>query len=144
VNDQFIKEKYWNDLFENRTTNLPSDTLLLKDIIYFKNGKLLEVGAGEGRNTQIFIEKGFEITSIDFSEIGINKMRQRYSNSKIRILKIDLQKDFDKLLGFMYDSIVIIHSFLSIDIFMKLWKLLNTNGTIYINSFASSKLKCER
>jgi SAM-dependent methyltransferase len=135
MKDQFTNEKYWNDLFENRTTNIPGDKFLLNDIKYLKNGKLLEVGAGEGRNTKIFLENGFEITSIDFSKIGIEKMKERYSNYKIKVLQMDLKKKFDILQDCIYDSIVIIHSFLSIEIFMKLYKMLNIDGTIYINTF---------
>jgi SAM-dependent methyltransferase len=135
MKDQFTNEKYWNDLFENRTTNIPCDKFLLQDINYLKNGKLLEVGAGEGRNTKIFLENGFEITSIDFSKIGIEKMKERYSNYKIKVLQMDLKNEFDILQDCIYDSIVIIHSFLSIEIFMKLYKMLNINGTIYINTF---------
>jgi hypothetical protein len=31
MKDQFTNEKYWNDLFENRTTNIPGDKFLLND-----------------------------------------------------------------------------------------------------------------
>jgi cyclopropane fatty-acyl-phospholipid synthase-like methyltransferase len=141
MNDLFTKEKYWNDLFENRTTNIPYDRFLQNDIKYLKPGKLLEIGAGEGRNTQLFLDKGFDITSIDFSSIGIEKMKQRYSNNKLEILLIDLNNDFYKLQDFVYDSVVIIHSFLSFEIFKKLWKMLNTDGTIYINTFLKESVE---
>jgi len=62
-------------------------------------------------------------------------MKERYSNYKIKVLQMDLKKKFDILQDCIYDSIVIIHSFLSIEIFMKLYKMLNIDGTIYINTF---------
>ena len=39
-------------------------------------GRALDVGAGEGRNAVWLAEQGWEVTAVDFSEVGLAKGRQ--------------------------------------------------------------------
>lgn len=71
---------------------------------YVKEGKGLDLGAGEGIRTQFFFHKQKDITTADFSENGINRLDKRGFKS----LYIDLNKfpyplkneDFDNILMF--------------------------------------------
>ena len=51
-------------------------TQIVKSLLKYKKlGKVLDLGAGEGRNSIFLAEKGFDVTAIDISEIGINKLK---------------------------------------------------------------------
>jgi SAM-dependent methyltransferase len=40
-------------------------------------GRALDLGAGEGRTTVWLAERGWQVTAVDFSEVGLDKGRQR-------------------------------------------------------------------
>ncbi len=42
---------------------------------------LLELGAGQGRDTFHFARRGFDVTAVDFSETGLEAIRRRAANS---------------------------------------------------------------
>lgn len=44
---------------------------------YIASGKVLELGAGEGRNTLFLAEHGFDVTATDISSVGLEKLRKR-------------------------------------------------------------------
>jgi len=43
--------------------------------------RLLELGAGQGRDTFHFIRRGFDVTATDFTESGLDSIRSRASDS---------------------------------------------------------------
>ena len=39
--------------------------------------KILELGCGQGRDTFLFLQRGFEVTGLDYAEAGLRQMQER-------------------------------------------------------------------
>lgn len=61
-----------------------------------KNGKILCVAEGEGRNALHLLKCGFQVTAIDLSEVGAEKAKKRASEEGFDLdYRIVSLKDFD-------------------------------------------------
>ena len=50
---------------------------IVSDIIKYKtSGSVLELGAGEGRNSLFLAEQGFDVTAQDVSQVGLGKLNK--------------------------------------------------------------------
>ncbi|MBT3940602.1 methyltransferase domain-containing protein [Candidatus Woesearchaeota archaeon] len=60
-------DSYWGLKPSKLVLNIPN---------YRKSGSVLDVGAGEGRNALYLASKGFDVTAMDISTVGISKIEQ--------------------------------------------------------------------
>lgn len=60
------------------------------------NGKvnILELGAGQGRDTRYFLEKGLNLIVMDFSDIACAQLRHNFGD-RITVVKRDISKGID-------------------------------------------------
>jgi ubiquinone/menaquinone biosynthesis C-methylase UbiE len=108
-----------------------------------KNIKILEIGCGNANNTWYLCNEGFDVYSIDISEVGIElaKMTLQKWNKHATIIKTDmLELDFEDN---FFDTVVDIFSsncltMKEFDIYInKIYKILKPNGVYY--SYTPSK-----
>jgi len=100
----------WNEVFRLGTQyNSKPNKLLMEAISSRTPGKALDVGMGQGRNAIALAEKGWSVTGIDISEVGVSKAMQAASERGLKITGIieDVDKfDFGKeqwdLMAFIY------------------------------------------
>ena len=52
------------------------NSLLVQAVKYVREGKALDIGAGEGRDAIFLAKNGLEVTAIDISQEGLNKVKQ--------------------------------------------------------------------
>jgi SAM-dependent methyltransferase len=98
-----IEEKIkWNEKHRFLTPKPPSKLL---EFVPSKKGKALDLGGGYGRNAKVLCDKGYEVTLIDISEVGISKIK----DSRIKTLCLDL--DEYELKKNSYDAILMIKYF---------------------------------
>lgn len=82
-------------------------------ITYFpKNGSLLELGAGNGQDSQFFAEQGFTVTATDISDKALELIKQKL-DSRAGSQKLDLEKSFP----FKNESFDIVYAHLSLHYF---------------------------
>lgn len=106
-----------------------------------KNSNVLCLGEGEGRNAIFFAKKGFTVSAIDASNIGLEKLEKRAKEEKLecRTICMDLNEWNPSQ---KYD--VIIASYLHMykderaSLFKKIEQSLNDNG-YFIGEFFSTK-----
>ena len=73
------QREHWENKYTNKENmfgKLPS-VAAIKAVSAFKENKctnLIELGAGQGRDTLFFLEKKFKITALDYSQSGINQI----------------------------------------------------------------------
>ena len=115
-----IKEKLkWNEKYKTLTPKPPST--LLDFIPEAKNKKALDLAGGLGRNAIALLQKGYDVTLIDISDIAISKI----NNPKIKKICLDLDNYI--IPQNEYDIIIMIKYF-NLDLLKQIPKSLKNNG----------------
>ncbi|MFH1412977.1 MAG: methyltransferase domain-containing protein [bacterium] len=71
-----------------------------------KNAKILDLGAGEGKNAIYLAKQGFDMVALDSSEVGIKKIKQLAQQ-----LDLQINAEVDDVINFLdkggtYDAII--------------------------------------
>lgn len=138
------QQEFWNSKFsrEGFLYGLKPNGFIASKIKSFpKDAKVLCLGEGEGRNAIFLARRGFDVTAIDASDVGLDKLKQRAKeeNLEIKTICMDLNhwEDDSK-----YD--VIVASFLHMykkdrdKLFEKIDDCLNVDG-LFVGEFFSQK-----
>jgi len=65
---------------------LKPHNLIVDSIQYLpKNATVLDLGCGEGRDSFFLVKNNFNVTAIDFSEVGIKKLNEFAKKEKLKI-----------------------------------------------------------
>src|SRR5258706_15289086 len=114
-------EDYWKE----KNKKYASQDLITKPTIFSqfaikhfpKNGRVLELGAGQGQDSGFFAKQGYEVMSIDFSEEPLEIARQKAEeeNLQIEFMHIDLREPLD----LPSESFDIVYSHLAVHYFDK-------------------------
>lgn len=138
------QKEFWNSKFstEEFFYGLHPNEFLASHLETFKeHKKMLCLGEGEGRNAIFFAKKGFEITAIDASDIGLSKLAKRAEEEKLNIKTVCLDLNHWEITE-KYD--VIMASYLHMYknereiLFKKIENSLNKNG-YFVGEFFSTK-----
>lgn len=119
-------KKYWDELFQKREEKFPHEKVLEDNLALFQGKSIVELGAGDGRNSLYLAEKGFNITAIDYSTIAINKIN--FLNPRINTKVMDVEKEKISLEEF--NMVLFIHYFPN---YTKLIELMESSreGTVF-------------
>lgn len=94
----------------------------------------LEIGCGTGKNTEWFVTKSTQVTSIDFSEEMLAKAKQKITASNVQFIQADIKNNWE--FGNEFDlvsfSLVLEHIKNLDDVFDKSNQALQNGGYIYI------------
>jgi len=80
-----IAKDYAEDTF-----NWPIKDLRKKFLKYVKTGKILDIGCGPGRDVKYFMEHGFVVVGVDYSDGMIREAKRRVPKGVFK--KIDMRK----------------------------------------------------
>jgi 2-polyprenyl-3-methyl-5-hydroxy-6-metoxy-1,4-benzoquinol methylase len=106
---------WWNEFYSKKDRpvpffkNIPDENLVSYiDSGFFKPGKVLDVGCGNGRNSIYLAKKGFDVDGIDFSETSIKTAKETANLSSTKVNFIcksifDFENDGEKY-DYIYDS----------------------------------------
>jgi len=86
--------KSWAPIYErffNTGLFLKTRQQVFSDISLNEGSKILFVGVGTGADLPYFMDRGYEITAIDFSSDMLNVAIEKYKDAPIRFLKMDAQ-----------------------------------------------------
>ena len=72
------KRQLWNDRYASKELiwSAGPNELFASEVSSLQPGKALDVACGEGRNAIWLAEEGWDVTAIDFSDVGVNKGNQ--------------------------------------------------------------------
>lgn len=130
--------EYWDEKFVSGGNRLlDPEKSLVDNIGYFKKGTLLDVACGDGRNSIFLIERGFQVTGIDFSSKALIKLDTfaKKNNYKVNLKQVDLSKsdsldDID-----LFDNIVINHYRLNKKALSNIKNHIKEDGILFICGF---------
>jgi SAM-dependent methyltransferase len=68
----------WNERYAQKELVWSADPnrFLVGEVGGLQTGRALDLGCGEGRNAVWLAERGWHVTAVDFSEVGLEKARQ--------------------------------------------------------------------
>ena len=127
---------YWKNRWSNRPFE-PANNFAERayKLIKTRNLKtLLDLGCADGRDSIYFSNKGLQVTAVDFSESGINKLKSQ--NARINCLILDIRN-----IKFQGNSFDVIYAHLSLHyfddettskIFDSLYKILKKDGLFLV------------
>jgi SAM-dependent methyltransferase len=140
------QQEFWNGKFSKADYfyGINPNDFLASNIELLKNHqKLLCLGEGEGRNAIFFAKNGFEVSAIDASNLGLEKLQNRAIQEKLDIKTICRDLNFWKA-DEKYD--VIVASYLHMykdereELFKKIEESLNKNGYFIAEFFSTKQL----
>lgn len=138
------QQEFWNGKFSKADYfyGTKANEFLVLNISLLKNHKkLLCLGEGEGRNAIFFAKNGFEVSAIDASNLGLEKLQNRAIEEKLDIKTVCMDLNDWTVLE-KYDVIVVsyLHMFRNEreELFKKIEDSLNSNG-YFIGEFFSTK-----
>jgi SAM-dependent methyltransferase len=138
------QQEFWNTKFSKADYFYginPNEFFASNMKILENHKKLLCLGEGEGRNALFFAKNGFDVSAIDASNLGLEKLKNRAIEEKLDIQTICMDLNDWTVLE-KYD--VIVASYLHMyknereELFKKIENSLNTNG-YFIGEFFSTK-----
>jgi cyclopropane fatty-acyl-phospholipid synthase-like methyltransferase len=138
------QKEFWNSKFsrDGFLYGLKPNTFIASKIKLFpKNAKVVCIGEGEGRNAIFFAKKGFDVTAIDASDIGLAKLQQRAKeeNLNIKTLCMDLNHwDDDEKYDVIVASYLHMYKDERVELFAKIEDSLNQDA-YFIGEFFSTK-----
>lgn len=138
------QQEFWNGKFSKADYfyGTKANEFLASNISLLKNHKkLLCLGEGEGRNAIFFAKNGFEVSAIDASNLGLEKLQNRAIEEKLDIKTVCMDLNDWTVLE-KYDVIVAsyLHMFKNEreELFKKIENSLTSNG-YFIGEFFSTK-----
>lgn len=131
-------KEYWDEKFANRSDMpLAPEKSLVENIGYFKNGSVLDIACGDGRNALFLIENGFEVTGVDFSGKALERLQvfAERKNYSVVTKQVDLSMPNSLRDIGTFDNIVINHYRLSKEQLADLKNHLLDDGILFICGF---------
>lgn len=130
--------EYWDEKFVSRKDiPLSPEKSLVDNIGYFEEGTALDIACGDGRNTLFLLEKGFQVTGVDFSSKALERLNMfaKRSDYTVKTMKIDLSKP-DPLHSIgVFNNILINHYRLNREVLVTLENHILNNGILFICGF---------
>lgn len=136
-NERFAKEGYAYGESEND---------FLKEFVHLlPKGKILSLGEGEGRNAVYLAKMGFDVTAIDYSQVGLDKTLKRANENKTNIRTIcadlttyEFEKDYWRGIISIYFHV---HKKARAIIHRNCVNALSKGGVFILESFSTNQLK---
>jgi SAM-dependent methyltransferase len=96
-NDSLSIKDQWNKiLVSKKTFNTRYNSLLNSAISSLKPGKALDVAMGEGRNSLLLSQKGWDVTGFDIADVAMDTAKARAQKQNLKINAVLSSKnDFD-------------------------------------------------
>lgn len=140
------QQNFWNDKFsinEYFYGKEPNEFIKSCKENFDRNKDVLCLGEGEGRNAVFLAKKGFKVTALDASNIGLAKLQQFAEEHDVDILTkcIDLNHwEVNKKYGSIVSSYLHMHKNDRKRLFENIENALETNGYFIGEFFSTSQL----
>jgi len=108
-------------------------------------GRVLEIGAGEGRNSVFLAQQGYEVTSVDQSSVGLEKARKLAEQKGVKIVTVEANLHDYEIEPEAWQGIVATFLHLPVGLRRRVLKHcahgLAKGGVLILEAFTPSQLK---
>jgi SAM-dependent methyltransferase len=82
-----VKRERWNEKWRERGAGARAEPnrFLVEDVSELPAGRALDLACGAGRNAIWLAERGWRVTGVDYSEVGLEEARRRASERGVDI-----------------------------------------------------------
>jgi SAM-dependent methyltransferase len=128
----------WNNRYSSGVTgsNIP-ESFLIDHVSMLKPGSVYDIACGTGRNSIFLAQNGFEVFSIDISDVALTGLKEfsKKSNLDIKTIELDLnlKSGFNNLSK--VNNIVAVHYKIPDDFLNIIPSLLRENGIFLYYTF---------
>jgi SAM-dependent methyltransferase len=132
----------WHDKISRRFPawgkNFPFAEEFLNIIPRGECGSILDLGCGQCNDSIYFAKNDFEVYSIDFSPVALNKARSLIEANALKNIHV-MEHDFSQSIPFADNTFMAVYSHLSLhyfddqttkQVFDNIWKVLVPNGVL--------------
>jgi 2-polyprenyl-3-methyl-5-hydroxy-6-metoxy-1,4-benzoquinol methylase len=130
--------------------DIEPDSTLVQYAFLVPKGKVMDIGAGEGRNALFFSKLGYEVHGIDISSTAVEKCMKKAEQDNLS-LNIGVSNIFDYKIEPESYVLIIASEFLhtlkkseSMTIIPRLKEGIKKNGLIYVSAFSTDDSNYER
>ena len=85
-----MNEPFWEKSYKDADVTTfgiePNPTIEERWLMFTKNGTVLDVGCGEGKNAIFLAQKGFLVDAFDISESGIEKLNRLALKNFVKVV----------------------------------------------------------
>jgi 2-polyprenyl-3-methyl-5-hydroxy-6-metoxy-1,4-benzoquinol methylase len=131
-------KEFWDEKFAGRADRpLAPEASLVENAAYFKNGTVLDIACGDGRNALYLLEKGFGVTGVDFSDKALERLRSfaQRNGYNLKTAEVDLSVP-GSLNGIgTFDNIIINHYRLDKRQIKSIGDHINDGGILFVCGF---------
>ena len=100
------QKPFWEESYKDDDVTTfgikPNPTIKERWPMFAKNGDVLDVGCGEGKNAIFLAQKGFVVDAFDISELGIKKLKRLALKNHVKVnawvqnlCDYDFEKEYD-------------------------------------------------
>jgi len=138
---------FWDEKFGARSENpLKPEGSIVERVKLLKGSSVLDIACGDGRNSLFLLENGFDVTGIDFSQKGLERLQKfsvkytgKLSTHQVDLSQLECFTELDQ-----YDNVVICHYRLMQDQLKSLADHVNQHGIVMITGFGHNHQCDER
>lgn len=122
----------------------PNDFLKSKIQVFKPHSKILCLAEGEGRNAVFLAEHNHQVTAIDYSQEGLNKLQKLASDKNLSIETICIDLNHYKIEESKWDAIICIFGHfpepLRQTVFKQVYKGLRNDGVFLMEAYHKDQL----
>ena len=130
--------KYSDD--DRISSETPSEWLTTHTGLISGKGKALDIAAGEGKNSIFAASMGYEVVSMDISEVALSKAHALARKKNVNITTLSADLDNSSLPKNEYD-LVLCFNFLERNLFSEIQNTLKVGGILFYETFTVDYLK---
>ncbi len=138
---------FWNNRYneaEFAYGTEPNDLLKSNIQVFKPNSKILCLAEGEGRNAVFLAEHNHDVTAVDYSQEGLNKLQKLSSDKNLYIETICIDLNHYKIEENKWDAIICIFGHfpepLRQTVFKQVYKGLNIGGVFLMEAYHKDQL----
>jgi SAM-dependent methyltransferase len=104
-------------------------------------GTALDVGTGEGRHAVWLARRGWDVTAVDFSAVGLDKGRRHADDEGLSVswVRADM-RDWEPPAGTTYDLVLVVYLHLDADVLPRLGEWVAPGGRLVVLGHALRNL----
>jgi SAM-dependent methyltransferase len=103
-------------------------------------GRALDLGTGEGRHATWLSQRGWQVTGVDFSQVGIARARRSAGADGVDWI-VDDVRTWRPPAGTTYDLVLVVYLHVAGDVFRTLRGLLDRRGALVVVGHALRNLR---